>query len=191
MPPAKKAAKKAVRPAEDKSGKDLRRAYEHTSRVEILRRLLPPGATDPIATLVACACRELDASKEREAADLLRASEHLSFAALALPAAENAPLTPELKAAIDRQFAEIGRRADDRWEEEVERPEVLAEIYRHTRLAAARAYEEGAWHQALEFVRAAEALAQVDGSESAAPERRKGPRALSRGNGKLKLVASR
>jgi hypothetical protein len=96
MPPAKKAAKKAAKSFEEKSGKELRRAYEHTSRVEILQRLLPPGTADAIATLVAYACRELDGKKNREAADLLRASEHLSFAALALPGQANAPLSPEL-----------------------------------------------------------------------------------------------
>src|SRR5579875_3019709 len=107
MPPAKKAAKKAARHPEDKSGKDLRRAFEHTSRVEILQRLLPPGSTDSIATLIACACRELDAGKNDEAADLLRAAEHLSFAALSIPAAQNAPLTSDLKRAIDQQFGEM------------------------------------------------------------------------------------
>src|SRR5579875_1902510 len=106
MPPAKKAAKKAARHPEDKSGRDLRRAFEHTSRVEILQRLLPPGSTDPIATLIACACRELDAGKNADAADLLRASEHLSFAALAVPDSDGAPLSDDLRRAIDQQFDE-------------------------------------------------------------------------------------
>src|SRR5579875_500295 len=111
MPPMKKAAKKAVKKAAKhrpgKPGEDLRRAYEHTGRVAILESLLPSGAKEHIGGLVALGYAHLQAERNRDAAELLRAAEHLGFAALASSAPETVPVTPELQQAIDEQFEQL------------------------------------------------------------------------------------
>jgi len=160
MPPAKKAAKKRPHHSTHNphEGKDLRRAFEHTARVDILRRSLSPSAAEPISALVAMASEELASDRDQEAAELLRASEHLSFAALAAAPVE-APLAPELQHALEAQFQELRRKADEHWEPK--QRGLLASIYSSAREAAQRAFSRRAWHQALEFARAAEALSRV------------------------------
>jgi hypothetical protein len=165
MPPAKKAAKKRAKPAPHKydEGKELRRAFEHTGRVDILRRSLSPSAAEAISALVAMASAELASDRNHEAAELLRASEHLSFAALAAPPVE-APLTPELQGALEEQFEELRRRAEEHWE--ANQRGKLASIYNKAHEAALRSFSRRAWHQALEFARAAEALSHVTVDEA-------------------------
>lgn len=191
MPPAKKAAKKAATDPIGHDGKDLRRAFEHSSRVDILQRLLPPAATGPIATLISLACNQLEPGRNEAAAHLLRASEHLSFASLAPAGADDSPLAPELERAIHKQFQDLTRRADEQWQDRPEHTELVAAIYESSRISALRAFENAAWYRALEFARAAEALAQVDasGSDGRGPSR--APRQLERGKTSLKLVAPR
>ena len=93
MPPPKKAAKKAPKKAAKKTAghhhdkhhqaNDLRRAYEHMGRVAVLRQTSKSSATDAVAELTASAQRAIKDGHSKDAADLLRASEHLSFAVLA------------------------------------------------------------------------------------------------------------
>ena len=57
--------------------------------------------------------------------------------------------------------AELTRRADEHWDIEEQHSSVLAGLYQSVRKSAIKTFKEGAYHQALEFARAAEALAHV------------------------------
>lgn len=177
MPPAKKAAKKRAHhtPHSPNQGKELRRAFEHTGRVDILRRSLSPSGAEAISALVAMASEELASDRHHEAAELLRASEHLSFAALAA-APVDAQLAPELQRALEVQFEELRRKAEEHWKPK--QRTLLASIYTSACEAAQGAFNRRAWHQALEFARAAEALSHVTIDEAPSlPESRKRLRA--------------
>lgn len=161
MPAAKKkAAKKAAKRKSERAAKDLRRLWEHTGRVEILRHALTKNAAEVVTSLIAMASAELESGRSREAADLLRASEHLSFAALAGGVKEDRAISVDLRVEIGEQFEELNNRADDHWDED-RRSGLLSTIYRNAREDAVQAFRAGAWHQAIELARAAEALAHV------------------------------
>ena len=167
MPPAKKAAKKAAKKVashhHDKhhQAKDLRRAYEHMGRVAVLRQSSKSSATDAVAELTALAQGAIKDGHTKDAADLLRASEHLSFAVLAEEVSGIVRVSAELKESITEQFDELTRRADEHWGEEEEHSSILTGIYQSARNSATKTFKARAYHQALEFARAAEALAHV------------------------------
>lgn len=153
MSAPKKAPAKAAPKHDD--GKDLRRAHEHQSRVEALRSAVGKHTTD-IDTLTKLGEQELSDSHYKDAADLFRAAEHLSFGFLvsSKPAAH-----PDEKLAKSSQaeFESKLDKADEHWEDN----EALAGIYKKVLADAKQAFEEGAHFKALELVRAAEALAHV------------------------------
>jgi len=167
MPPPKKAPKKAAKKTagqhHDKhhQAKDLRRAYEHMGRVALLRANSKSSATDAVAELTALAQGAIKDGHTKDAADLLRASEHLSFAILAGEVPGIVRVSAELKESITEQFNELTRRADEHWEEEEEHSSILTRIYQSARNSATKMFKTRAYHQALEFARAAEALAHV------------------------------
>ena len=166
MPPkksAKKAAKKAAGHHHDKhhQAKDLRRAYEHMARVTVLRHSSKSSATDAVAEITALAQGAMKDGHTKDAADLLRASEHLSFAILAGEVSGIVRVSAKLKESITEQFDELTRRADEHWEEEEEHSSILTGIYQSVRNSATKTFKTRAYHQALEFARAAEALAHV------------------------------
>jgi len=173
MPPPKKAAKKAPKKAAKKTAghhhdkhhqaNDLRRAYEHMGRVAVLRQTSKSSATDAVAELTALAQRAIKDGHSKDAADLLRASEHLSFAVLAGQVSGVVGVSAELKESITEQFDELMRRAEEHWEEEEEeeRSSLLTGTYESSRNSASKAFKARAYHEALEFARAAEALAHV------------------------------
>jgi len=70
-------------------------------------------------------------------------------------------VSAELKHSITEQFDEMTRRADEHWQEVEEHSETLAAIYESSRESAAKAFKDREYHQALEFARAAEAIAHV------------------------------
>jgi hypothetical protein len=180
MPPPKKAAKKTAGHHHDKhhQANDLRRAYEHMGRLAILRQSSKSSTADAIAELTTLAERAIRDGHNKDAADLLRASEHLSFAVLAGEVSGVVRISAELKQSITEYFDELTRRADDRWEEEAQHSNILAGIYQSSRNSAAKALKAHAYHQALEFARAAEALAHV---------KQHGPLKLERGHKNLQL----
>jgi hypothetical protein len=171
MPPPKKAAKKAMKKAAKKTAghhhdkhhqaNDLRRAYEHMGRVAVLRQISRTSSTDAVAELTTLAQRAIKDGHTKDAADLLRASEHLSFAVLAGEVSGIVRISAELKESITEQFDELTRRADEHWQEEEDHSNALTEIYESSRKSASKAFTNRAYHQALEFARAAEALAHV------------------------------
>lgn len=171
MPPPKKAAKKAAKKsakhpdqkhhAGHHEANDLRRAYEHLGRVESLERTLPGGFGEAVSLLKGMAQAEINAGHAKDAADLLRGAEHLSFAALAGESARDHKLVSPLPEAIAEKFDELNRRADEHWNYQEERPEVLTVLYQSARKGAVKAYKASHFFKALEFARAAEALAHV------------------------------
>jgi hypothetical protein len=187
MPPPKKAAKKSAKKAAKKhSGKhheagDLRRVYEHLNRVEVLRPLLAASFAEAATELAKLAQQLIQSGYRKDAADALRASEHLSFASLAGNALLDMKLSPELEQAIAGQHEDLLRRAEEHWTDQTAHPALVKAIYDGARKGAARALKQKAYAQALEFARAAEALAHVNGH---------GPKELGTGGQRLKLEAA-
>jgi hypothetical protein len=187
MPPPKKAAKKAAKKTPDHhndrhhQANDLRRAYEHMGRVAVLRKSSNSPMADAVAELTNLAQRAIKDGQSKDAADLLRASEHLSFAMLAGDVSGVVSISAELKQSITEHFDELTRRADEYWEEEDEHSNILAEIYQSSRNSAAKAFKARSYHQALEFARSAEALAHV---------KQHGPLKLERGHKDLQLKSA-
>ena len=157
MPPPKKAARKAPAKSVPKhdEGKDLRRAHEHQGRVEVLRPSLSKNARD-VDALVKLAEQELSSSHPKDAADLLRAAEHLSFGYLAASKASK-NVDSKLAASVEQEFQHKLEKAGEHWEE----PEALSALYQKTLDSAQKAFNAGAHRKALELVRAAEAMAHV------------------------------
>ncbi len=162
MPPPKKAAKKvaAKHAHHDDAGKDMRRAYEHLGRVGILHSLLEKAATRDIADLTRLAEQELASGHMKDAADLLRAAEHLSFGALNGPHGEK-KVDVKLVDAITQEFGHKIDKAEEHWSEENDHHARLEEIYSKATELAQEAFHSGAYRQALELARGVEALAHV------------------------------
>jgi hypothetical protein len=171
MPPPKKAAKKAAKKATKKAAghhhdkhhqaNDLRRAYEHMGRVAVLRQASRSSGTDTVAELTTLAQQAIKDGHSKDAADLLRASEHLTFAVLTGEVSGLVHVSADLKESITEQFDDLARRADEHWQEDEEHSNTLTEVYEASRKSATSAFKARVYHQALEFARAAEALAHV------------------------------
>ena len=170
MPPPKKAAKKAAKKAPKKHAphheagkdrKDLRRSFEHMGCVDILERIHPTIGSGGTRILAGLAVSELHAGRPRHAADLLRAAEHWVFATFASEYAELAQIGPDLTAAIAEQFEDLIRRADEHWDDGESASNAVAPIYESARKKAFKANQSANYFQALEFARAAEALAHA------------------------------
>jgi len=171
MPP-KKAAKKSAKHQDDKHhhAKDLRRAYEHLGRVEILRHVLS-GHGDDIAMLVDLAQRQIASGGVKNAADMLRAAEHLGFAAILNRAPGKTEVFGDLMTAVDEEFERLEAKARDHWEAASPDP-AMSRIFEDSLKMAVIARDHGAYRQALELVRAAEALAHVkNGKQKPGPKR--------------------
>jgi hypothetical protein len=168
--PAKKAAKKAAKKmakkfAHHRPAHDLRRAYEHLGRVDILEGALAGTHFRYVSALADLAQQQLASGHPRTGADLLRAAEHICFAALA---PEDRPgtvslVSAELKAAIADELNHLTRRAEEHWsyaEDEQPHP-VIVTIYTAALDQAQLAFASGAYRPALELARAAEVLAHL------------------------------
>jgi hypothetical protein len=162
---AKKAAKKAPKHHDKKhhEGKDLRRAYEHLGRLAVLEKNLTVAFIGQIGTLTAAAQRFLLNGDHKNAADLLRAGEHLGFGSLG-SSGKATRLSEELEAVLRAEYEHLTEKAADHWDKhEDERPSEVVDIYESMLAAAAVAFTKGAYRRALEFARGAEALAHVHG----------------------------
>ena len=162
MPP-QKAAKKSAKHHDPKhdSAKDLRRAHEHLGRVDILQRVLQPKQADDVKSLVTLAEQELENGHRKDAADLLRAAEHFSFAALAHETAEPDEVSGDLENALSEEFEHLTMKAEEHWEHEEERHKLVATLYTGALKHSRKALERGRYRQAMELIRAAETLAHV------------------------------
>jgi hypothetical protein len=171
MPPPKKAPQKTTQKAAKKSARhhhgnyhqarDLRRAYEHMGRLEVLAKNLKPSAFGAVSSLTVLAQSEMAEGHNESAAELMRASEHLSFASLAGDGQAGGLIPTELKRSITEHFDELLRKADHHWEDHAAESSILTLLYKSSRRSAVKAFEESAYYQALEFARAAEALSHV------------------------------
>ena len=156
--PGKHSGKKDVEKHEN--GKHLRRAYEHLGRVEALAAAGAAASIQAINTLLEAAQHQIDSGDSHAAADLLRAAEHLGFAALAGAATGSLPaVTSELEHAIHREFAKRAKKAE---EHEASKRSTVGQLARETLKNAHAALGRSSFREALELVRAAEALAEID-----------------------------
>jgi hypothetical protein len=171
--PAKKAAKKAAKKMAKKAthhlpSHNLRRAYEHLGRIDILEGALAGAHFVQVSALATLAQQQLEAGRARDGADLLRAAEHICFAALAPEPGPGAVelVSADLRAAITAELHHLTRRAEDLWNDaesdDDQAHETIAAIYTAALDQAAAAYARGAYRPALELARAAEALAHID-----------------------------
>jgi hypothetical protein len=156
----KKAAKKGAKHGKDGHDKDIRRAYEHLGRLEVLQGSLSTSVISQIQTLSDLARISLLQGENRSSADLLRACEHLAFASLAANGKE--AVNDVLMSAIREQYEKLLEKAADHWDENEEEPvEAIVLIYEKSLAAAETAFGKGAYRKALEYVRAAESLSNV------------------------------
>lgn len=170
--PAKKLAKKAAKKMARKAhhhvpSEDLRRAYEHLGRVDILEGALAGVHFVQVSALATLAQQQLAAGYPRDAANLLRAAEHICFAALAPEDRPSAvPLvSADLRSAISSELNDLTQRAEDHWRdsesEENEAHETITAIYTAALDQSSLAFARGAYRPALELARAAEALSHI------------------------------
>jgi hypothetical protein len=155
MPP-KKAAKKHA------PGKDLRRAYEHLGRVHKLMPLVSEADHSAIVELVQFSRDLVHHGSAKQAADLLRATEHLAFGCVRLSPDESS-LAPEVIATIKEEFQSLMTRAEEFWEGET-RADVVRSMYKRMRKEAALCLKQKQFREALELARGAEAITHVDAS---------------------------
>ena len=123
-----------------------------------MRRALKPDAANEIHTLVALAEERLGSGHRGDAADLLRAAEHLSFAALA-HSSKLTKVSEDLHEVIVEELDHITERANEHWKEN--KAGVVAALFQSSLAGSAEALGKGAYQQALELARAAEALSHV------------------------------
>ena len=154
--PPKPGKKHAHKPDDKPRGKHLRRTYEHLGRIEALQNI---ARVDAVPSLVRLAQSSLDQDEPGSAADLLRAAEHLSFAAAAAKAGAAAALSPELEEAIRREFRKLLEAAE---EHNLDPDSALSVLLRQTLMDARSAFDAGNFRQALELARASESLAEID-----------------------------
>ena len=161
--PAKKVADKVTKKsARLRPPHDLRRAYEHLGRIDILEGALVGAHFRHVSALTALAQQQLTSGRRRNAADLLRAAEHICFAALAPEHAGANPLvSAELKAAIAEELDQLTSSAEDRWSNAGSPHPTIAVIYRTTLDESRNYFANRVYRPALELARAAEALARL------------------------------
>jgi hypothetical protein len=175
--PATKAAKNAAKKTANNlahPGHELRCAYEHLGRIEILEGTLAGSPFVDVAALANLAQQQLGSGYSRNAADLVRAAEHMCFGALAPSHVTDSLVAPDLKRAITTEFETLMRSAEEHWEDEdqpVNRV-VILDLFTRALDQARRAFTCGAFRPALEFARAAEALSRVgEGLPATIPDR--------------------
>ncbi len=142
---------------------DLSRAYEHLARIDILEGALAGPAFCDVSTLVALALEGLAAGRDREAADLLCAAEHLSFAAQAPKgyAVSAVRMFEELRDTIAAEFDILMRRAEIYRKENGARHGTIPTLCGRTLQQARDAFAQRSFGPALELARAAELLAEI------------------------------
>ncbi len=171
MPPTKHAAKHAKKHTpEQGNAKDLRRAYEHLGRVEAMQSLA--GAAPSSVQRLQLAKSYLDGGLAKQGADLLRAAEHFSFAALPSHSKPNARINATLLNSVEDEWHKLASKAEHHWAEHDDRSPILTQMFETAFAEAKAAFEEKKYRQALELARGAEALAHVHGDPSEAPQRR-------------------
>lgn len=154
---AKKAAKKTSGPV--KRAQDTRRCYEHFGRVKTLLSILTDDR-ETVVKMVSLAKDVLQAGNAKQAADALRAAEHLAFGRLAIDADEDANPSTQLVEALGEEYRGLLERADARaGEAELSKP--VLTLLKTMRKEAASAFRSKQYRAACELARGAEALTHV------------------------------
>ena len=155
---AKKVAKKAAKKAPgQKLGQEMRRCYEHFGRVSTLLRQVPDR--DNISKLVALSQELLRLGSAKEAADALRAAEHLSFGSLAMQGRAD-QISELLLEALQSEYRDLLERAKFRAEEQ-ELSGPAARLFSTLRRMAVQAFKSERYRAASELARGAEALTHI------------------------------
>lgn len=156
-PSAKKAAKKATGPL--KKAQDTRRCYEHFGRVTTLLPLLGQD-TEVAVKMISLAKEVLQAGNAKEAADALRAAEHLAFGRLATSSDGEAQLSESMVETLAEEYRQLLGRADERaGAEELSKPVIT--LFKGMRKEAVAAFKAKQYRAACELARGAEALTHV------------------------------
>jgi hypothetical protein len=158
-----------------KSGKDLRRAYEHLARVRVLLMQTSGDAKlrAAAARLAVLAAEDMETARAapKLLAELTRAAEHMAFAGLVGEDAQALPWSAEIGQALEDEYERLraegelrgaARRADGT------RAEALRTLHELMTETAEGALGEDNHPCAMECIRAAEALASAlehDGRE--------------------------
>ena len=175
---AKKAAKKSPAKGAGKPGKDLRRAYEHMGRVQVLVTLLDTQQGKDVHTLVKHAERSLRAGDARSSADLLRGAEHLAFGTIALDAAPDETLSEPVLTTVQEEYEHLRERAA-LGREGADAPRAVAAIAGRMGKSAAAAMKRKLYRAAMEMARGADALAQVKGGRDELPGKGTTPKRIA------------
>ena len=149
------------------AGKHLLRAHEHLGRLEVLQGALGAAVPPSLALLRAEAERYLSAGDAHSAADLLRAAEHLGFAAAASKS-PSASVTPELEQAVQREFEKKVEKAREHLTAE---DSAIGKLALESLESARAALDERHFRKALEFARAAESLAGIEPHAESTPHK--------------------
>ncbi len=165
MNPPKKAAKKAAKkhaPEQEhqRHAKDVRRSYEHLGRVEVLSSLLKGDHVATVHELVELSREALAGKHAKDAADLLRAAEHLCFGAALTSRTPDQSVTKELAATIEEECRHLQSKANDHASDGA-MPANVRKIYTFMTQASATAIQAKDYRCALEMGRGAEALAHI------------------------------
>ncbi len=136
---------------------EQRRVCEHAARVAILEPLIRVRSQE-VRLLVSLAENHIQAEQPREAAELLRAAEHLCFSNLAADNRRKA-FASELAMEVADELHRRLDKAEERWNEAAEHPPELAALYEAVRQGALGLFEANAYAAALESARAVDAIA--------------------------------
>jgi hypothetical protein len=140
-------------------------AFEQFGRIDILEGGLAGSPFVNVSLLANLAQQQLDSGHADNAATLLRAAEHLSFAALAPKnsARLTAHIPHELRAAVVFELDRLTNAAKALWAESAKAVSraVIETIYATALEDARQAFDRGAYRPALHLARAAEALAHI------------------------------
>jgi hypothetical protein len=164
--PAKKAAKKAAKKGPGKhdphkATKDARRTFEHLGRVQVIAdRAVTEQAS--IQVLVSTADAAYRSQHYKESAELLRAAEHLSFAAIV--ESDSPGMSEVLVGAIQEEFDHLLERAEKHGAA-AEAPASIRRIFERMAKQASSAMRRKAYRAALEFARGAEALSHIEAAD--------------------------
>jgi hypothetical protein len=154
-----KKPKKRVGPPHDphKHAKDVRRTFEHLGRVQAIASLAS-AERDTVALLTSLADDAFKAQSYKNSADLLRAAEHVSFAAMHTNAKET--VGEYLEEAIKDESDHLLERAEDH-QAEHPIPKQLRELQARLSRDGKAALRRGEYRAALELARGAETLSHV------------------------------
>ena len=154
---AKKVAKKAAKKAPgQRRMHDLRRCYEHLGRVSTLL----PALSEPenVIKLASLAKELLQTGQSKDAAEVMRAAEHLCFGLLSMHTQEE-PVSEQLLASMHEEYAHLVERAQHRG---AEAPAgAIGRLFATIQRQARQAFKAGHLRASLELARGAEALSQV------------------------------